>query len=75
MRTRESLAMHSDSLKNMSRQQLIDLMELYPPNSEIGILVREECRRRTQRWGQVAGFAWTIMLFCALLIGLATWLH
>jgi hypothetical protein len=67
--------MHADSLKNMTRHQLVELMEHYPANSELGMLVREECRRRTQRWGQVAGFAWTIMLLCALLIGLATWLH
>lgn len=67
--------MHAESLKTMTRHQLVELMELYPPETELGMLVREECRRRTQRWGQVAGFAWTIMLFCALLIGLATLLH
>jgi hypothetical protein len=37
--------------------------------------VREEWRRRMQRWGQVAGAAWTAMLLCALLIALVTWLH
>lgn len=67
--------METDALKSMSSQQLLELMDRYPAESPMGAQVREEWRRRMRRWGQVAGFAWTIMLMCALLIALVTLLH
>jgi hypothetical protein len=67
--------MDLEAMKTMSRQQLEELMRRYPPQSSEGVQVREEWRRRMQRWGQVAGAAWTAMLLCALLIALVTWLH
>lgn len=62
-------------LDKMSRGELARLLLAYERHTPEWRRIRSECERRSQRWSEVAKYAWIGIWACIFLVALATLVH